>query len=71
MTLEDVKTHKREVITLRPGNKLLLVRPRCTTRRPTRPTSQRLPSCSRQLPPHPNVIGIKTTHAVILSERRI
>jgi len=25
MTLEDVKTHKREVITLRPGNKLLLV----------------------------------------------
>src|SRR2546422_1769281 len=25
MTREDVKTHKREVITLRPGNKLLLV----------------------------------------------
>src|SRR6059036_2012045 len=27
MTLENVKTHKREVITLRPSNKLLLVPP--------------------------------------------
>ena len=25
LTLEDVKTHKREVVVLRPGNKMLLV----------------------------------------------